>query len=136
MHNNKPDFIENIFNSATLNDIHSAREVLAFGQDRGYAPEEIAAACVRFGVRTGSTYGKSLARKAYDLLREYKARPDRKRVPLDRLKNAAACLDDPAQLRELAAFMVGRAAALEAGIGGDPGDPDNDVNSDGNVEVE
>ena len=141
--------IEKAEKSTTLNDVKSAEAVLDYAKAHGYDEHQAAAMCLRAGIHTGNVFGKKRAKEAFDLLHEYQGREDKKNLPEKRIKDAAQWIHDAKLLRELAAFLEGRAAAVESGMAAFPddeytrvdGEPanafirDNDVNSDGTEEV-
>lgn len=143
-----PKSIEAAANNATLNDLNDSVAILDYAKKQGIDITQAAAICMRFGVRKGNAYGKRKAHEAYMLLHEYQGREDKKRLPAKRIIDASKWIKNPAELRELAAFLEGQAAAVEACIAKFPDDDyqfidgdnpnawfNNDVNSDGTEEV-
>lgn len=130
-----PAEIQAAFDRANLEDMRNAAEIQSFSKRAGYRASDSVAAGIRFGFIRGKANGNRRAQEAHTRLHEYIGTQDKSQPPAVRIRNAATWIDAPAVLRELAAFMEGRAAALEAGTAAvkalepDP-DPDMDFSED------
>lgn len=107
--------IQTAFDLANIDDIHNAEDIQRFSIKAGYRASDSIAAGIRFGFIRGKANGNRRAQEAHTRLHEYIGTQDKSAPPAQRIRNATTWIDDPAVLRELAAFLEGRAAALEAG---------------------
>lgn len=139
--------IQTAFDMANIGDMRNAEDIQKFSIQNGYRASDSIAAGIRFGFIRGKANGNRRAQEAHNRLHDFLGTRDKNDPPADRIRHAAYLIDSPDVLRELAAFLAGRAAMLEAcnetskPVDDTPatpdhsGTPDNDVNSDGEMEV-
>lgn len=107
--------IQAAFDRANIEDMKNAEDIQRFSIREGYRASDSVAAAIRFGYMRGKANGNRRAQEAHTRLHEYIGVQDKDKPPADRIRNAASWINTPDVLRELAAFMEGRAATLEAG---------------------
>ena len=108
------DYIVQAYGKANLQNVREASALLGHGRSEGFNTTEIVAAAVRFGYMQGRRESKEKIRELHQRIhdqREELTDPAEVRQLVDTL---SSWIDDPSKLREATAYLVGRAAALEA----------------------
>lgn len=144
MQNTNPDLFAQAFGKANLQDVRDADAILAYGRNSRCNITETTAAAIRFGLMQGKRESKEKIRELHQRIHRMETTGGLDNLTDVRrtIKLMEHWIEDPDTLREVLAFMEGRAAMLDGSApdaqdeaqddepaADQRGDTENDVNT-------